>query len=146
MSIKFIQAEKQINDSVIFPPFDLSVEPSEVVALCTSVNVREQIIDILLGKKLLSNGEILTPKKEIGYFFLNEGFYDRLSLKETLNFYHQLNHSKESIEDIIRLVQLDSKKIKKMKEFTYSEKKRAQLAYILIQNPEVYIMEEPDKI
>lgn len=56
--MNFLRAEKQINDTIVFPFFDLVVEPGEVVAICTNVNVREQLIDLLLGKKLLSNGEI----------------------------------------------------------------------------------------
>ncbi|WP_342600754.1 LytTR family transcriptional regulator DNA-binding domain-containing protein [Psychrobacillus sp. FSL H8-0483] len=146
MSLKFVQAEKQINDTILFPAFDLSVEPSEVVAICTSVNVREQLITILLGKKLLSNGSITYSLGDrLGFFFLDEGVHERLTVNESLKFYHQLYHSEELIERIIRLVQLDSKKNKKIKELTYSERKRAQLAYILIQNPNVYIMEEPDQ-
>lgn len=146
MSLKFLQAEKQINDTTVFPAFDLEIKAEEVVAICSSVNIREQLIEILLGKKLLSNGEIgYDSKEKLGFLFLNEGFHERLTVKESLKFFHQLYQSEESLDKITRTVQLDSKKHMKLKELTYSEKKRVQLAYILLQNPEIYIMEEPDQ-
>lgn len=146
MSLIFIQAEKHIHDTIVFPTFDLAVTAGEVAAICSNVNVREQLIDILLGKKLLSNGEIqYADEKKLAFFFLNEGLHERLTVQEFLKFYHQLYHSKQSLEEITRLVQLDSKKNNKIKNLTYSEKKRVQLAYILIQNAEIYIMEEPDQ-
>ena len=146
MSLKFLQAEKQINDSILFPAFDLTTVPGEVVALCSSVNVREQLIDILLRKTLLSNGEIQhNPNEALGFFFLIDGVYERLTVKESLKFYRQLYKSEVILEDIVRLVQLDSKINKKLKHLTYSEKKRVQLANLLIQDPEIYIMEELDQ-
>lgn len=146
MTLKFLQAEKQINDSVVFPAFDLTTVPGKVVALCTTVNVREQLIDILLRKTLLSNGEIQhNPNEALGFFFLIDGVYERLTVKESLKFYRQLYKSEVIIEDIVRLVQLDSKINKKLKQLTYSERKRVQLANLLIQNPEIYIMEELDQ-
>lgn len=146
MSLKFIQVEKHIHDTIVFPTFDLTIDTGEVAAICSNVNVRELLIDILLGKKLLSNGEIqYADSKKLAFFFLNEGLHERLTVQEFLKFYHQLYQSTQSIEDITRLVQLDAKKSKKIKDLTYSEKKRAQLAYILIQNAQIYIMEEPDQ-
>ncbi|MDI2589181.1 LytTR family transcriptional regulator DNA-binding domain-containing protein [Psychrobacillus sp. NEAU-3TGS] len=146
MSLKFIQAEKQVYDSIVFPAFDLTIAGGEVTAICSNVNIREQLIEIILGRNFLSNGEIqYADEKKLAFFFLHEGLHERLTVQEFLKFYHQLYQSKQSIEEITRLVQLDSKKNKKIKDLTYSEKKRAQLAYILIQNAETYIMEEPDQ-
>ncbi len=146
MSLNFLQAEKHIHDTIVFPAFDLTIHTGEVAAICSNVNIREQLIDILLGKKLLSNGEIqYVDSKKLAFFFLHEGLHERLSVQEFLKFYHQLYQSTQTIEDVTRLVQLDARKNKKIKDLTYSEKKRAQLAYILIQNAQIYIMEEPDQ-
>ena len=146
MSLNFLQAEKHIHDTIVFPAFDLTIHTGEVAAICSNVNVREQLIDILLGKKLLSNGEIqYVDSKKLAFFFLHEGLHERLTVQEFLKFYHQLYQSTQTIEDVTRLVQLDARKNKKIKDLTYSEKKRAQLAYILIQNAQIYIMEEPDQ-
>lgn len=146
MSLNFLQAEKHIHDTIVFPAFDLTIHTGEVAAICSNVNVREQLIDILLGKKILSDGEIqYAESQKLAFFFLNEGLHERLTVQEFLKFYHQLYQSTQTLEDVTRLVQLDAKKNKKIKDLTYSEKKRAQLAYILIQNAQIYIMEEPDQ-
>lgn len=146
MSLKFIQAEKQMNDAILFQEFNLTINESEIVSLCTNVNVREQLLFILLGKIKLSKGKIEYPaEQKLGFYFLREGEYERLSVKESLQFFHRIHQSDQSIEEVLQTVQLDAKKNKKIKELTYSEKKRVQLAHLLVQNPAIYIMEEPDQ-
>ena len=58
MSLQFINAEKRIHDSVVFPAFDLSIDSGKAVAVYSSVNVRERLIELLLERSKLSNGEI----------------------------------------------------------------------------------------
>ena len=97
MSLQFINAEKRIHDSVVFPAFDLSIDSGKVVAVYSSVNVREQLIELLLEKSKLSNGEIRIGdngisenKAKIGFFFLHSGLYERLSIEEMIQFTKQL--------------------------------------------------------
>ncbi|MDW0118842.1 LytTR family transcriptional regulator DNA-binding domain-containing protein [Sporosarcina thermotolerans] len=152
MSLQFINAEKRINDSVIFPSFDLSAERGKVVAVYSSVNIREQLIGLLVGKNKLSNGEIRIGeddipgnKHQIGFFFLNSGLYERLSIVEMIQFTKSIYSSAISVAEVINSVQLGSKRNVKIKQLSYSEKKRVQLACLLIQNPFIYILEEPDQ-
>lgn len=152
MKLTFINAEKHINDTLVFPSFDLSIEAGKVVAVHSNVNIREQLIDLLLGKALLSNGEIRVAgsvisdnKQKMGFLFLNSGLYERLSVEETLTFFKRLYSSNKSIEDVIHTVQLASKRKMKTTRLSHSEKKRVQLACLLIQNPVFYILEEPDQ-
>ncbi|WP_339252197.1 LytTR family transcriptional regulator DNA-binding domain-containing protein [Sporosarcina sp. FSL W8-0480] len=149
MSLQFINAEKRINDSVIFPSFDLTVEPKKVVAVYSSVNVREQLIDLLLGRSQLSDGEIRInngeSKQQIGFLFLHDGLYDRLTIEEMVQFTKRLYLSTKSIEDVLKNVQLTAKRRTKIKQLSYSEKKRVQLACLLMQDHLIYILEEPDQ-
>lgn len=152
MSLQFINAEKRIHDSVVFPAFDLSVDAGKVVAVYSSVNVREQLIELLLEKSKLSNGEIRIGesgdsknKPKIGFFFLHDGLYERLSIEEMIRFMKQLYLSNHSIEEVIQTVQLDTKRRVKIKNLSYSERKRVQLASLLMQNAAIYIFEEADQ-
>ncbi|MGG0668867.1 LytTR family transcriptional regulator DNA-binding domain-containing protein [Sporosarcina koreensis] len=152
MSLQFINAEKRIHDSVIFPSFDLSIDLGKIVAVHSSVNVREQLIELLLERSKLSNGEIRIGesgisenKSKIGFFFLQDGLYERLSVEEMIRFTRRLYLSTESIEDVIQVAQLDAKRRVKIKNLSYSERKRVQLALLLIQNPTICIFEEPDQ-
>ncbi|MCG3087144.1 LytTR family transcriptional regulator DNA-binding domain-containing protein [Sporosarcina cyprini] len=150
MTLEFVNAEKRIHDSLIFPSFNLTVNKGQVVAVYSSVNVREQLIHLLLGKTLLSHGEIrfdenLKQPSRTGFLFLHHGLYERLSIAEMLQFTKRLHGSKASLDDILRMVQLDGKRSVKIKQLSYSEKKRVQLACLLIQDPAIFVLEEPDQ-
>ncbi|WP_342536605.1 LytTR family transcriptional regulator DNA-binding domain-containing protein [Sporosarcina sp. FSL K6-3508] len=152
MSLHFINAEKRIHDSVIFPSFDLSVDPGDIVAVYSSVNVREQLIELLLEKTRLSNGEIRVDdskisnnRQKVGILFLQDGLYERLSIEEMISFIKDLYTSNVLKDDVIQAVQLDSKRKVKIKQLSYSERKRVQLACLLIRDPDIYIFEEADQ-
>lgn len=147
MSLQFINAEKRVNDTVVFPSFNLNVDTGKVIALYSSVNVREQLINLLLEKTRLSNGQILfsnTPE-EIGFLFLDSGLYERLTVKETIQFSKRLYGTTIPVKETLRKIQLDSKQNVKINRLSHSEKKRVQLACLLIHNPFIYILEEPDQ-
>ena len=152
MSLTFIDAEKHQNDALIFPAFSLTLTAGEVLAVYSNVNIREQLIKLLLGKTSLSQGEIqlagqsLASKSvEMGFLFLSEGVYERLSVMENLNFFKNLYGAEEKVGETIRKVQLESKKKVKVGKLSYSEQRRIQFAALLLQNPDVYVMEEPDQ-
>lgn len=152
MSLQFINAEKRIHDAIIFPAFDLSVGPGKTVAIYSSVNVREQLINLLLAKTRLSTGEIRVDeqtisqhKQRIGFFFLHSGLYERLSIEEMLLFTKRIHDSTICIDEVMELAQLDGKRKIKIKHLSYSERKRVQLACLLIQDPSIYVLEEPDQ-
>lgn len=152
MNLQFIDAEKRVHDTIIFPSFDLTVNPGEVCALYSSVNVREQIINLLIGKTALSNGKISIgqnlfkyPAKEIGFLFLNVTLYERLSIEEMLTFIKRLYESDQNIDQAIKTVHLNQKRKIKINKLSYSESRRVQLACLLVQDPSIYILEEPDQ-
>lgn len=152
MSLQFINAEKRVHDSIVFPAFDLSIGPGKIVAVYSSVNVREQLIKLLLEQTILSNGEIRVGesgisenKQQIGFYFLHDFLYERLSIEEMLTFTKRLYTSSVSIDEVIKAVQLDAKRKIKIKLLSYSERKRVQLACMLLQNYSIYIFEEPDQ-
>ncbi|MHC8514556.1 LytTR family transcriptional regulator DNA-binding domain-containing protein [Sporosarcina sp. ITBMC105] len=152
MSLQFINAEKRIHDAIIFPAFDLSVIPGKTVAIYSSVNVREQLMNLLLDKTRLSTGEIRVDeqtisnhKRRIGYFFLHAGLYERLSIEEMLRFTKRIYETSICIDDVIELTHLETKRNIKIKHLSYSERKRVQLACLLIQDSSIYVLEEPDQ-
>lgn len=152
MALAFINAEKHQNDTVIFPSFNLEVKSGTVVALYSNLNIRKQQIDLMLGKAYLSSGDIHIAGKpvigkmpEIGFLLLEQGLYERLSIDETLQFYKRLYNSAQPASDVLQKLQLEPKRGVKVRSLSYSEQKRLQLACLLIHNPDVYLMEEPDQ-
>ncbi len=152
VSLHFIKAEKRVLDSVIFPAFDLLVNPGKIAAVHSSVNIREQLIELLLGRTVLSNGEILIggssfseKKLTIGFLFLQSGLYERLTVEEMLRFTQRLYHSDTSVDGTIRTIQLEAKRKVKIKQLSFSERKRVQFGCVLLQDPDIFLLEEPDQ-
>lgn len=152
MTLQFLNAEKQINDMLVFPNFNLSIEKGQVVAIYTNLNVREQIIELLIGKSTLSKGEIRLNEKElsmnhqeIGFLFLNDYLYERLTVEEMLVFTKRLFLSNYSIDSAMSKLQIESKRKVKLRKLSFSERRRVQLACLLIQDTSIFVLEEPDQ-
>ena len=152
MVLKFNNVEKRLSDSLIFPAFNLHIA-EEVTAIYSSLNVRTTLLQMLTREMPILNGEILVENteiskvdlSEIGFLFLNEGFYERLTVADHLNLYRQLYNVDTPIQSILRKIHLEEKRNVKLRKLSYSEQKRVSLAKLLIQNAELFIIEEPDQ-
>jgi ABC-2 type transport system ATP-binding protein len=153
MVLKFNNVEKRLGDSLVFPAFNLHIDGSHVTAIHSSLNVRSTLLQMLTKKIPVVMGEILIENiemskvnlSEIGFSFLNEGLYERLTVEEHFRLYRNLYSSIESIQSVLRKVHLEEKRTMRVKKLSYSEQKRISFAKLLIQNPELYIFEEPDQ-
>lgn len=151
MALQFIDAEKRVNGMLVFPAFSMTVEKGQVAAIDTDVNIKNALLNILLGRTSLSHGEIRFDKEElnvrqhISFFSLEIDLYERLTIEEMLKFTKNLFDSDVSVETILEMLQLNEKKRIKISELSYSEKKRVQLACLTLQNREVFVLEEPDQ-
>ncbi|MCZ0702260.1 ABC-2 type transport system ATP-binding protein [Natronobacillus azotifigens] len=154
--LDLIDVEKHQQDRVVFPSICLKVGEGEVVAIHSTTDIRKCLLHIFTGQEHISNGEVwiehevmkhgkISKKQNIGYFFLDEGLYERLSVKDHLLLFKGLFTSSLNVEDILQLVRLEAKKQTKVKQLTFSEKKRLQMAKLLIQDPSLFILEEPDQ-
>ncbi len=154
--LKIRDLEKHEEHTLVFSAFSLEVSEGEVVAIHTSTNVRTALIKMLIGSMPISSGEICINEKslklskreyfaQLGFLFLDEGQYERLSVRENFSFFKKLHNSKLSIEEAMRIVQLEAKKNERVSKLTYSEKKRIQMGRLLFQNPSLFIFEEPDQ-
>ena len=147
MVLQFIDAEKSVDGKLVFPSFNLTIKEGQVIAIHTDVEIREQVMKVISGKTKLTGGDFIIEANErkIGYYFLEAFLYERLKVEEMLQFIQNLYHSEISISDVLEWTQLASKKHLKINQLSYSEKKRVQLANLLIQDCKVYIFEEPDQ-
>ncbi|WP_047981500.1 LytTR family transcriptional regulator DNA-binding domain-containing protein [Ornithinibacillus contaminans] len=147
--------EKQDKHVLLFPAFNLDVEENEVVALHSNLNIRVSLLEMLLGKAPILNGDIKVlgqvvskEKKlydlQIGICFFEQGLYDRLTVLDHLKLHKKLYGSDQTFDSILTSTQLTSLKHRKVRDLTFSEKRRLHFAQILYQNPTLYIFEEPD--
>ncbi len=153
MGLQFTNVEKRLNDTLVFPSFNLHVEGSQVTAIYSSLNVRSTLLQMLTREIPILNGEISIGNteiskvnlSEIGFLFLNEGLYERLTVIEQLNLYGKLYNTYEATSVILRKVHLEEKRNVRIKKLTYSEQRRIKFAKLLFQNPDLFILEEPDQ-
>lgn len=157
MSVLIIkELEKHDEYTIVFPAFSLEILEHEVVAVHTSTNVRSALIKMFIGELPIANGEITVKAKSlklskreyfshVGFLFLDEGLYERLSVKDNFSFFKKLYNSPLSIAEAMSIVQLETKKNKRLSELSYSEKRRVQMGRLLFQNPSLFIFEEPDQ-
>lgn len=150
------ELERYTENVLVFPAFHIEIARHEVVALYSSMNVRNTLLAMLTGKLPISSGEIKVNElsfannrkgflSQIGLLLLEEGSYERLTVKENFSFFKQLYGSSLSIDEAVRIVKLDLKANKRLTKLSLSEKRRVQFARLLFQNPALYIFEEPDQ-
>ncbi|HAM81855.1 LytTR family transcriptional regulator DNA-binding domain-containing protein [Ornithinibacillus bavariensis] len=155
MNVLSIQnLEKQEKDVLLFPSFSLHVGKGEVSAIYSNINIRKALLNMFLGKEEIYNGdiEILGEKMKdnplyrhrVGFCFFEQHFYERLTILDNIRFVKRLYDSKQIIDDIINITQLGSIKNNRVSKLSFSEKKRLQIALLLVQDPALYIFEEPD--
>ncbi|WP_442601993.1 LytTR family transcriptional regulator DNA-binding domain-containing protein [Paenibacillus sp. KN14-4R] len=148
--------ERYTENVLVFPAFNIKVARHDVVALYSSMNVRHTLISMLLGSLPISSGEIRVNDvvlagnrkdyaSQIGFLRLEEGLYERLTVKENFNYYKGLYDSDLKIEEVLRTVKLEHKVKVRVAKLNPSEKRRVQYARLLFQNPMLFVLEEPDQ-
>ncbi|WP_436374558.1 LytTR family transcriptional regulator DNA-binding domain-containing protein [Cytobacillus sp. BC1816] len=154
--LKITNLEEHDEHTVVFPPFSLEVSAGETAAVHTNTNVRNVLLSMFMGSMPISDGEIrvneisaaIDKRKflaNIGIFSLNDGLYERLTVKENFSFYKNLYGSEISVEEGLRAVQLDAERNQQVRKLSYSQKRRVHFGRMLFQNPALFIFEEPDQ-
>ncbi|RWZ54651.1 LytR family transcriptional regulator [Halobacillus fulvus] len=151
--LQFKGVEKREGDAIWIPRFDLAIGQGEIVAVQSNLEIRNHLIKSLLGKRVFTNGTIELfgellhkPSPErVGFVFTDEGFYERLSVKDHLMLYKRLYTSSLRIEEVLPHTKLNGILHKSVNQLTFSEKRRLALARVLLQNPDFVILEEPDQ-
>src|SRR5690625_7651849 len=99
------------------------------------MNVGHILLKLLIGKSLTLGGERLVKgsvfskdKKmyfsQMSFLFFDEGLYERLTIMDHFKFYKDINESNQSIDQILKLTHLETKKKIKIRNLSSSEKRR----------------------
>ncbi|WP_054026045.1 LytTR family transcriptional regulator DNA-binding domain-containing protein [Bacillus sp. FJAT-28004] len=150
------ELERYTENILVFPAFHIEIARHDVVALYSSMNVRNTLLAMLTGKLPVSSGEIQVNKEayasnkkaylsQLGLLLLEDGFYERLSVKENFSFFKKLYGSDLVVDEVIRSVKLDMKANMRITKLNLSEKRRVQFARLLFQDPALFVFEEPDQ-
>lgn len=156
MLFQLKEVEKFEGNTIIFPKISLDVHEKEMIAIQCNNEVGKQLINMIIGKSTVPGGEVLfegvslnhhfkNHSNRVGVFSLDEGMYERLTLEEYLKFVKRLYDVEADINSLLQSVGLDKKNKIKIGKLSYSEKKRIQLARVILPQPDLLIMEEPDQ-
>ncbi len=82
-------------------------------------------------------------KKRIGVLPQNFCTYERLTVKETIQYYAGMFHANPNIDELMRLVDLEEKKNVLFRNLSGGLKQRLGIAVALVNNPELVFLDEP---
>ena len=91
------------------------------------------------------NSESRWQLKNFGFLIEAPSFYEFLSAYDNLKIFSRLTNSRaDSIDNVLRTVNLFDRKKDKVKTYSYGMKQRLGLAQSLIHNPDILILDEPN--
>lgn len=101
---------------------------------------------IVEGHSVISEPEKV--RKNIGFLTGETKLYDRLTVKETLNYFGELYNVDETeltkrIEELLKMLELDDAKDKRLADLSDGMKQKVSLGRTIIHNPNNLILDEP---
>ncbi len=112
-----------------------TVEILECLRKPTSGRVRVLGFDISKDKSEI--------KKKIGVLPQNFCTYERLTVKETIQYYAGMFHASPDVDELMKLVDLEEKKNVLFRNLSGGLKQRLGIAVALVNNPELIFLDEP---
>jgi heme exporter protein A len=160
--LKSQNLEKSFLNKVVFRNVNLDLKSGDSLAITgrngsgksTLLKVLANLMKPNKGKVVVSdNSEEVLPEKVHLYFgmiapYLN--LYDELTAFENLEFFYDLkcNHrpasdKKEHLKYLLNRINLYSRRNDEVKNFSSGMKQRVKLAFAIINNPKILLMDEP---
>ncbi|MFR4996886.1 MAG: ABC transporter ATP-binding protein [Clostridium paraputrificum] len=155
--VSFNNVTKEFKNKAVLKGVSFNIEAGDIYGLIGENGAgKTTLLKLIVNLLKPTSGNIQVLGKEIkkdSYDYLrNIGalidepvFYKKLTLYENfevhceyLGFYHE-----EKLESVLKRVGLHNKKSKKIKELSFGEKQRLAIAYALITEPELLILDEP---
>ncbi|CAM3476249.1 ABC transporter ATP-binding protein [Brevibacillus invocatus] len=150
------QVEKKIDKKQIVHPFDLRIEPGEVIALCGGNGAgKSTILRMIVGILRPTSGTIelnglnwkeqrVEYLEQIGYMPDHFQFAAGLTANETLSFYASLRGVPQvKVDEALRAVGLQDAKNKRVTQFSKGMQQRLLFAQAIIANPALVVLDEP---
>ncbi|QKS70073.1 LytTR family transcriptional regulator DNA-binding domain-containing protein [Paenalkalicoccus suaedae] len=151
--LTFSNVEKHDRDQPLIRAENLTINKGRIIGIHGLPDTCHALLHIILGKSEISKGEMvlfgesygsrLKLSTRIGFLLREDGLYERLTVKENLAFTKGLYQSEVSLTDVMEQLRLPSKE--KLKNLSPSAIQRVKLGRLLVQNPDLFILEEPDQ-
>ncbi|MDO4545834.1 MAG: ABC transporter ATP-binding protein [Bacillota bacterium] len=157
MVLQTVGLTKQYGTQFAVHDLNMNVERGKIYGLLgrngagktTTIRMVTGLLQPTDGEVFLFGEKMRTPTKQIfsriGALIESPSFYENLTAKENLQIVSDLRgtQSKNSIEEALKLVNLDKETKKKVKQFSLGMKQRLGIAMAMMHNPEFIILDEP---
>ena len=155
--VSFNNVTKEFKNKAVLKGVSFNIEAGDIYGLIGENGAgKTTLLKLMVNLLKPTSGNIQVLGKEIkkdSYDYLrNIGalidepvFYKKLTLYENFKVHCEYLgfYDEEKLENVLRRVGLHNKKDRKIKELSFGEKQRLAIAYALITEPELLILDEP---
>jgi ABC-type multidrug transport system ATPase subunit len=154
--LHMMQVEKTIGGKIIVHPFDLHVEPGQVVAVCGGNGAgKSTILRMIVGITQPSSGTIelnglnlkehrMKYLQQIGYMPDHFNFSAGLTASECMRFYASLRgRTASEADEALQAVGLHEARNKKVSVFSKGMQQRLLFAQAMLGKPALLVLDEP---
>jgi ABC-2 type transport system ATP-binding protein len=158
MSIKIKNIYKSYDEQIVLNNISFEVKNSEILGFLGPNGAgKTTTMKIIAGSLIQDSGSVeidgqdilenvIEAKKKVGYLAENNPLYPEMYVKEFLYFIadiYDIKDKKKRVEDLIELTGLTKEQNKKIEQLSKGYKQRVGLAQVLMNDPEILILDEP---
>jgi len=158
MSVKITNLTKTYGDQVVLDNISFEVGKSEILGFLGPNGAgKTTTMRIITGSLFPDSGEVNVSgldvfkdieevKKKVGYLAEHNPLYSEMYVKEFLLFIagvYGINDKREKVKEMIEMTGLTKEQNKKIKQLSKGYKQRVGLAQVLLNDPDVLILDEP---
>lgn len=151
--LKIRDLYKEKNGNVI-KELNLEINKGDSLSIECSNNISDLLIDLILGKEIPAKGEIYIDGtknlqyikkniRDIGIVFREDYFYEKMTIEDYMKFFSNILSSKVDYREIMLKLALLDIGNEKIKNLSYSQRRRLSFARERLKEPKLLIFQEP---
>lgn len=151
LKIKDLYKEKNGN---VIKELNLEINKGDSLSIECSNNISDLLIDLILGKEIPAKGEIYIDDiknidyvkkniRDIGILFREDYFYEKTTIENYMKFFSNILNSKVDYREIMLKLAILDIGDEKIKNLSYSQRRRLSLARERLKEPKLLIVQEP---
>jgi len=151
LKVKGLYKEQRNN---VIKDIDININKGSSISIECSNEISDLLINMILGREIPAKGDIYIEDirndqylknniGSIGVIFREESYYERMTIEEYMKFFASVLSSKVNFKDIMLKLALLDIGSRKIKDLTYSQKRRLSLARERLKQPKLLIFQEP---
>jgi len=142
MILELRNIEKKYRSKNVLTNINLQADKGEIIALVGENGCgKSTLFKILLGLAKQTSGEVLIDKSiKVSGILEEPAFYNYLDAKDNITL---LLKNKKDNEDYLNQFGINDYLYKKVKKFSQGMKQRLAISYVLLEDPQIIILDEP---